>query len=230
MFSADFKVYYTCCDPLCYINAQSFTKVVFNWKAKQHPGRFFNQGMLEYWSWRSWLLQALPGFRARLLRCCPSHTETSSILPLLAAGTGFHPPLKKLFSRTPWVLCWSQNWNNNIWKTDLLSEGLYINSASSSPHGCFHKGPYPDLDLIRSINLFVARWKYIGHKWRYLMFRYVANRKYRNHIIIFFKTRRLLFLWLSLHSCEFYSTVPMNALIATFILLWKGKLGALSPQ
>lgn len=187
--------------------------------------------MLEYWSWRrSRLLQALPGFWSQLLRCSPSRIEIGNTLPLPAVGPGFHPPLKKLFSRTPRVLCRSQNWNNNTWKTDLLSELLYINSASSSPHGCFHKGRYPDLDLIGSINLCVVRWQYIGHKRRYLMFRYVANRKCQNHIIIFFRTRRLLFLWLSLHSCEFYSTVPMNALIATFILLWKGKLGALSPQ
>lgn len=37
MFSADFKVYCTCCDPICYINAQNFTKPVFNWKQSSIP-------------------------------------------------------------------------------------------------------------------------------------------------------------------------------------------------
>lgn len=78
---------------------------------------------------------------------------------------------------------------------------------------CFHKGLSPDLDLIRSINLCIVRWKYTGHKQRYLMFGYVASRKYQNHIIIFFKTRRLLFLWLSLHSCAFYSTMHSLRLV-----------------
>lgn len=177
--------------------------------------------MLEYWG---------PGFYSQLLRCSGSLVEIRNTLSLLAMRPEFHMLLKKVFSRVSWVLCRSQNWNNSIWKTDLLSKVLYINSASSSPHECFHKGLYPDLDLIRSINLCIVRWKYTGHKQRYLMFGYVASRKYQNHIIIFFKTRRLLFLWLSLHSCEFYSTMPMNALIATCILLWRGKLGVLSPQ
>lgn len=159
-----------------------------------------------------------------------SHAEASSKLLLTAVGPEFQPQLKKLFSRMPQVICRCQNWINSIWKTDLLPEVLYINSASSSPHRHFHKGFCSDLNLIWAINLYVVRWKYINHKQSYLMFRYMASRKYQNHIIILFKTRRLLFLWLSLHSCEFYSTMPMNALIATFILLWKGKLGALSPQ
>lgn len=32
MFSADFKVYCMWCYPICYINAQNFTKAAFNWK------------------------------------------------------------------------------------------------------------------------------------------------------------------------------------------------------
>lgn len=156
--------------------------------------------------------------------------EGSRKLPLTVGGSEFHPRFKKLFSRMPQVPCRCQSWNNNIWKTDRLSEVLYIKSASFTTHRHIHKSRYPDLHLIWTINLYVDRWIYINHRRRYLMFIYMANRKYQNHIIIFFKTRKLLFLWLSLHSCEFYSAVPMNALIATFILLWKGKLGALSPK
>lgn len=124
---------------------------------KQRPGGFFNKGTFELRSWRRpWLLQLLPNFEMK-----SQPFEGSSKLPLTVVGPEFHPQFKKLFSRMPQVPCKCQSWNNNIWKTDCLSEVLYIKSASSTPHRHIYKSRYPDLHLIWTINLHVGRWIYI---------------------------------------------------------------------
>lgn len=51
--------------------------------------------------------------------------------------------LKKNFPECPEV-CIGARTEITASEADLLSEVLYINSVSSSPHKFFHKGLYPD--------------------------------------------------------------------------------------